>query len=281
MLSLFGRQPRSGERMPRRPFLQAAGLGLVGLSLPKVLAAESITPPKRPRAKSVIFLFLFGGPSQLETFDLKPDAPSKIRGPFKPISCRTPGLQICQHLPRLAASSDKYCVIRTMSHDYNDHSGAGHYLLTGHRWHIPIGGGFSATNKDWPSIGSAVEFLSQREAGQIVADIPSYAVVPNRLGRLEQTGQYVRPGEYAGWLGHEYNGMTTSIDKRDALDNPYWRDCTDEELTFKIPSLDLPKEVSVDRLTQRTRLLEQFDGRRRRLETNPSIAAMDRFRQRT
>jgi hypothetical protein len=280
MLSVFGRQVDPCERMSRRPILQAAGLGLLGLSLPKLLADESVAPLQRPRAKSVIFLFLFGGPSQLETFDLKPDAPSRIRGPFKPISCRTPGLQICEHLPKLAAASDKYCVIRSMTHDYNDHSGAGHYMQTGRRWHIPIGGGFSATNKDWPSMGSAVEFLSQRDAGRVAAEIPNYTVVPNRLGRLEQSGQYVRPGEYAGWLGHAYNGMTTSIDKRDAQDNPYWRDCTDEELTFKIPSLDLPQEVTVDRLVQRASLLEQFDRARRQADTDPNLAAMDRFRQR-
>jgi hypothetical protein len=280
MLSVFGRQIDPCERMARRPILQAAGLGLLGLSLPKVLAAESAVPAKRPRAKSVIFLFLFGGPSQLETFDLKPDAPSKIRGPFKPISSRTPGLLICEHLPKLAAASDKFCVIRSMTHDYNDHSGAGHYMQTGRRWHIPIGGGFSATNKDWPSMGSAVEFLSQQDAERIAADVPRYAVVPNRLGRLEQAGQYVRPGEYAGWLGHSYNGMTTSVDKRDAQDNPYWRNCTDEELTFKIPSLELPADVTVDRLAERASLLEQFDRARRRAEMDPTLAAMDRFRQR-
>ena len=84
-------------------------------------------------AKSVMFLYLFGGPSQLETFDMKPDAPSGIRGPFKPIDSRTPGLRICEHLPRTAQVSDKFCVIRTMTHPHNDHN-ACHYIQTGHKW---------------------------------------------------------------------------------------------------------------------------------------------------
>src|SRR5436305_1695354 len=133
-------------------------MGLLGLSLPRVLAAEELAPERRAKAKSVIFLFLFGGPSQLETFDLKPEAPSAIRGPFKPIPCKTPGLLISERFPKLAAVSDRYCVLRTMTHDFNDHSGGGHYIQTGHRWQVPIGGGFSPTPNDWPSIGSVVEY---------------------------------------------------------------------------------------------------------------------------
>src|SRR5262245_83938 len=84
----------------RRELLQAGGAGLLGLSLPRLLAAEELQRPVKPRAKSVIFLFLFGGPSQLETFDLKPNAPADIRGPFTEIASRTPGLRICEHLRR-------------------------------------------------------------------------------------------------------------------------------------------------------------------------------------
>jgi len=215
--------------------LQAAGAGLLGLSLPKLLAAEANGVTGSPRAKSVIFLFLFGGPSQYETFDMKPDASSDIRGPYRPIGCRTPDLKICEHLPKLADISDKFCVVRSMSHDFNDHSGGGHYIQTGHRWQIPIGGGFSATPQDWPSMGSVVEQLSQSMGAP--ADLPNYMVVPNRLGRLQDKGQYVRPGEYAGWLGTPYNPLTTTVDKRDANDNPYWRNCDDAELAFRFEGL--------------------------------------------
>src|SRR4051794_23144646 len=109
---------RSGTATSRREMLRAAGAGLLGLGLPTVLNAEKAsTHPAK--AKSVIFLFLFGGPSQLETFDMKPDAPSTIRGPFHPIASRTPGLRICEHLPGLAKVSDRLCVIRTMTHSFN------------------------------------------------------------------------------------------------------------------------------------------------------------------
>src|SRR5580704_19792973 len=149
MLTILSQPRRMCSGLTRRELLQVGGAGLFGLGLPKVWAAEAARPAFRARAKSVMFLFLFGGPSQLETFDLKPGAPVKIRGPFRPIASRTPDLRICEYLPRLADISDKYCVLRTMTHNYNDHSGAGHYMQTGKRWHLPIGGGFSATAHDW------------------------------------------------------------------------------------------------------------------------------------
>ena len=93
------------------------------MTVPQLLAAEALSGTVAPKAKSVIFLLLFGGPSQLETFDMKPEAPELIRGPFKPIASKTPELLISEHLPKMAAVSDKYTVIRTMSHSFNDHSG--------------------------------------------------------------------------------------------------------------------------------------------------------------
>src|SRR5688572_5265321 len=108
MLTILGGPRRNCSGPTRRELLQAGGAGLFGLSLPSILAAEAAAPVGKARAKSVLFLFLFGGPSQLETFDLKPDAPSGIRGPFKPIGSRTPDLRICEHLPKLAAMSDRF-----------------------------------------------------------------------------------------------------------------------------------------------------------------------------
>jgi hypothetical protein len=270
----------------RRQVLQAAGAGLFGLTLPKLLAAEASAPGIAARAKSVIFLTLFGGPSQLETFDLKPNAPEKIRGPFKPTPCKTPGLLISDQLPRLAACSDKFCVIRSMTHSYNDHSTAGHYIQTGHPWHIPIGGGFNATPRDWPSIGSVVEFLAQnglvsRSETATEGNLPNYVVAPNFLGRLEEYSiQLRRPGEYAGWLGRGYDPLTTTIDKRDKKDNPYFRDCTDEELNYQIQGLALPAELSLDRVGTRQSLLSQFDDQLRIADRHPGIAAMDKFQAR-
>src|SRR4029453_8630668 len=195
----------SQSPLSRRSLLEAGGAGLFGLSLPRLLQAEATVKSHPASARSVIFLMLFGGPSQLETFDLKPSAPSKIRGPFSPIACKAPGLLISECLPRLAASSDKFCVVRTMTHPYNDHSGGAHYIQTGRQWSIPIGGGFNATPGDWPSIGSVLEYRGQNRpellargapSGRPAAGhLPSYVVAPNFLGRLQEYSlQLRRPG---------------------------------------------------------------------------------------
>ncbi len=283
MLSILGPPRRTGGGMTRRSLLSAGGAGLLGLSLPQLLAAEQATehPPagqlRSRRAKSVIFVFLFGGPSQLETFDMKPDAPAEIRGPFQPTPCRTPGLLMCEHLPQLAAASDRFSVIRTMTHTYNDHSGGAHYLQTGRRWQIPVGGGFNATPNDWPAMGAVVEYLAQHGPGGLERDLPSYAVLPNWLGRLQEQGQYRRPGQYGGWLGQGYNPLTTAINKRRMGDNPFWRDCTDEELTFAFDGL--ASDVSLDVLNRRQSLLAQFEQARGTLD-QLETRSHDRFRQR-
>lgn len=281
MLNLFGNPTSVCGQRSRRQALQAGGAGLLGLSLPKLLAAEGHQGDSNfGRAKSVIFMFLFGGPSQLETFDMKPEAPDAIRGPFQPIASRTPGLRICEHLPRTAAVTDRCAIIRTMSHSYNDHSGGGHYVQTGHRWQLPIGGGFNVTPNDWPSMGSVVDYVGQQTPGRVnESGIPAYAVLPNFLGRLQEYRvQLRRPGETAGWLGRGYDPLTTRIDKRDSSDNPYWRDCTDEELSFQIDGLVAQKTLNLDRLEKRQTLLTQFDQARRELNTR-QIDAYNRFQQ--
>ncbi|MBX3415664.1 MAG: DUF1501 domain-containing protein [Pirellulales bacterium] len=280
MFSILGHHRTTCAGITRRHLLQAGGAGLLGLSLPKLLAAESVQPTRAARAKSVIFLMLFGGPSQLETFDLKPEAPEKIRGPFQPIDSRTPGLRICEHQPNLAQVSDKFCVIKTMSHSYNDHSGGGHYIQTGHRWQIPIGGGFDSTPNDWPAMGSVVEYLAQQGTFGPGGDLPSYVCVPNRLGGLEQQGQYRRPGQYAGWLGRGYDPLNTDVRKKDDKDNPYWRTCSDEELTFQIQGLVQQDALTIDRLDRRRSLLEQFDVGRRQIDEEKSIRNWNQFQSR-
>ncbi len=264
----------------RRALLQAGGAGLLGLSLPRVMQAEAEQPFRRAKAKSVIFLFLFGGPSSHETFDLKPFAPEKIRGHFSPIASRTPGLRICEKLPLLADRSDKYAVVRTFSHDYHDHSGGGHYIQTGKRWHVPIGGGFNATPKDWPSMGSVVDYVANQQFGP-PRELPNYAVLPNSLGRLQTYSvQLVRPGEYAGWLGRAYDPVTTRVEKRNDKDDPYFRDCTDAELTFQLDGLLSSADVPHARIDRRQTLLEQFDRQLASLETSRTLSAYDRFQQR-
>jgi uncharacterized protein DUF1501 len=284
MLNIVGRPRRVCDGFSRRQILQAGGAGLLGLSLPKLLAAETL-PAKRPaRARSVIFLFLFGGPSQLETFDLKPGAPSTIRGPFHPIASRTPELKICELMPKLAEISDRYCVVRTMTHPYNDHSSAGHYIQTGRPWHVPIGGGFNATEKDWPAYGSVADYLDERATHRPARDMPGFVYLPNRLGHIQTYSTRLdRPGQYAGWLGRGYDPLATAIGKRNDNDNPYFRDCADDELDFRIQGLALNDGLTLDRLRERRSLVDQFDQARRAtdgIDPSRAVVAYDHFRQR-
>ncbi|MBI5760039.1 MAG: DUF1501 domain-containing protein [Planctomycetales bacterium] len=110
--------------------------------------------------------------------------------------------------------------------------------------------------------------------------LPNYVVLPNSLGRLQEYKvQLIRPGETAGWLGSGYAPLVTRVDKRNSKDNPYWRDCTDDELTFQIDGLLSPVDVTLDRLQRRQSLLEQFDDRRLRLDGS-ELSSYDRFQQR-
>ncbi len=293
MLELLGRTSSVCGGVSRRQLLQAGGAGLFGLSLPKLLQAEEALQGHaaiKPRAKSVIFVMLFGGPAQHETWDMKPLAPDKIRGPLSPIACRTPDLTMCELLPKLAAISDKYAILRTLSHDFNDHSGGGHFVQTGKRWHIPIGAGFNATPQDWPSMGSVVEYLALNRPSvsalpltkpNASPNLPSYVVVPNYLGRLQKyTSKLIRPGEYAGWLGRGYDPITTMVNKKDDDDDPYMRVCSDAELTFQIEGLVTPEALTLDRLNSRQSLLTQFEQQLRWLDNENVLSAYDRFQQR-
>ena len=282
MLRILGQTRRVCNGLTRRDVIRAAGAGLLGTSLAKVLAAEEIGAVVRPRAKSVMFLFLFGGPSQLETFDMKPDAPEGIRGPFRPTQSRTPGMLVCEHLPKLAALSDKFAVIRTVTHSQNDHN-ACHYIQTGHPMPPAERGParVNATDKDWPAFGSVLEYLDrradERRPPTEPRDFPSYVYLPNRLGHIQG---YDRSGQYAGWLGRTYNALATSVRKRDATDNPYFRECTDAELDFRIPGLDEHADLTVDRLVSRESLLEQFDAARQQLDRSLRVREFDRMRDR-
>src|SRR5260221_7704870 len=114
--------------MGRREFLRAGSLGLLGLTLPQLARAQSAAPP---RAKACILLFMWGGPAQQDTWDPKPDAPAEYRGEFRPIPTNVPGLQVCEHLPRIARHAEKLAVLRAMTHPEVDHTVGTHYLLTG------------------------------------------------------------------------------------------------------------------------------------------------------
>src|SRR5437870_4668298 len=144
---------RFNPAVNRREFLRAGALSLFGLSLPRLLNAQ--TPSRRPRAKACILLFMWGGPAQQDTWDLKPDAPAEYRGEFKPIATNVPGVQICEHLPRLARRADKLAIIRSMTHDNVDHTGATHDVLTGR----PVPRRGAPRSEDWPGYGAVLAKL--------------------------------------------------------------------------------------------------------------------------
>ena len=267
MINILGNKVSACDGIGRRRLLQIGGAGLFGTSFQNAIAAQQDSAPLPARAKSVLFFFLYGGPSQLETFDMKPNAPSSIRGPFKPIAARTPGLRICEHLPRLAACSDKYAVVRTVNHPENNHNGT-HFIQTG----MPLppadrgSARVAATDIDWPAFGSVVSFLdAQRNPDRT---FPAYVYLPRFLGHF---AGYDINGQYAGWLGKAWNPMTTNIQKKHAQDNPYFRPCTDEELDFRLEGLEPQPSITLDRLSRRARLLDQFDAQRRRLELSSRI----------
>lgn len=267
MITVMGRPRRTCSGVSRRQLLQAGGAGLFGLTFPRVLAAEAIRPARAPRARSVLFVFLYGGPSQLETFDMKPAAPSTIRGPYRSIASRTPELRICEHLPRLASRSDRYCVIRTVNHRQNDHNGT-HYIQTGHPLPPAQRGAdnVDATDRDWPAFGSVLEYLDERAATR-ARPFPGYIFLPRRLGHM---AGYNINGQYAGWLGHAYDGIAASIGKRHPTDNPFFRACTDDELDFRLAGLDPFPELTLERFGRRETLREQLDARRRQFDESPT-----------
>ena len=157
----------------RREFLRAGALSLFGLGLPQLLHARA---PAR-KAKACILLFMWGGPAQQDTWDLKPDAPADYRGEFRPISTSVPGLQICEHLPRLAQRAHQLALIRSMTHDNVDHTKATHFLLTGKP---PPPGSMS---DDWPSYGAILSKLG-RGRGPLPPFVSMMPVVPNGSPRF-------------------------------------------------------------------------------------------------
>lgn len=234
----------------RRELLQVGYSGLLGIGLSSLLArrAEAGATPRRP--KSVIIVFLTGAASHHDTFDMKPDAPSNIRGEFQPIGTNVPGLIVCEHLPRLAARADKYAVVRTLSHRENNHLVATHHVLTGHQ---QPGAFFDkiASRDDWPCYSSALDYFRPRTDG-----LPTGVNVPTFL----MEGPLVWPGQYAGFLGPRHDPWQITQDPGSP--------------TFGIDSLRPAAGIDVHRLGDRRTLLSQVDAQQANLA---SLAAAQRL----
>lgn len=176
MLTIFGKSSRFCDGLSRRHFLKIGALGLGGLALPQLLEAETRSGI-RSSHKAIIMIYLPGGPPHQDMFDLKMDAPVEIRGEFKPIPTNVPGIEICEHLPRMAKIMDKIAVIRSISDAVDDHSDFACFTGRSKR-NQPPGG--------WPSFGSIVSRLQG----------PCNAAVPAFVG-LEPKMQH-RPYNEAG-----------------------------------------------------------------------------------
>ena len=241
--------------LSRRSVLKVGGLGMLGLTVPKLLRAESTQPSTiRPRAKSVIFLYQFGGPSHIDMFDMKPAAPDGIRGPHKPIGTNVDGLQISEHLPRLAKVMDKVTVIRSMTHTMKNHNSASYYALTGHE--PPVD---DIRLKDsielFPAYGSVVDRLSPS-----ADDMPTSIAYPYVI----RDGS-VTPGQHASFLGKVHDPFFFSQD-------PSGED-------FGLPELSLPADLSIERLEERRELQKLVDQQSRLLDHSATAQGLDAYYQ--
>src|SRR5579864_4364056 len=240
----------------RREFLQVGFSGFLGIGLPGLLAAQArdeagTAPGGQPagRAKSMILVFLTGAPSHLDTFDMKPDAPEGIRGEFRPMETNVPGVRICEHLPRLAAHSDRLAIVRSMAHKNTNHLNATHEVLTGHPQPNAV---FDkvASRGDYPCYASALDYVRPRHDG-----VPSGVLLPTFLVE----GPLTWPGQHAGFLGAKFDPWQIRQDPN--------------RPDFRAESLSLPVGFSVERLRQCRSLLDevcaQNDLLRPTAETDP------------
>ncbi len=256
--------------LTRRETLQVGYSGLLGAGLGSTLAARSVRAapgparevalPEHPRfakPKSVIVVFLTGACSHHDTFDLKPDAPAEIRGEFQGIATPIPGYRICEHLPNLAARADKYAVVRSFSHNDNNHLMSTHHVLTGEK---QPGGFFDkvASRDDWPAYSSGLAYLRPRTDG-----LPTGVNLPTFL----REGPLTWPGQHAGFLGPVY-------DPWQIVGDPSKPD-------FRVDALTLAQGLDVSRLGRRQNLLAEVNraqaqladiGQTRRLTSDQDLA---------
>ncbi|MBC8355635.1 MAG: DUF1501 domain-containing protein [Planctomycetes bacterium] len=185
----------------RRAFLQAGGVSAFGLSLPQLTRSQTARAAGSgaPTAKSCIMLYMIGGPPQHETFDMKPEADVGVRGEFSPISTTVPGLQICEHLPRLANLAKHYSLIRSVHHDGTFHATGVHYNLTGWK-HAPRNGQPLLSRRDSPSIGGV---LQQHEGGR--GELPTAVQLPMWITQDGPGQEWA--GQHAGFLGPRYDPL--------------------------------------------------------------------------
>jgi hypothetical protein len=231
---------RSGCRLHRRELLRIGGLSLPGLSLPHLLTLRSASarqPPSTP-AKSCVFIFLFGGPSQLDLWDMKPRAPREIRGEFQPIQTSAPGVEICEHLPLLAGAMHHVCLVRSMHHRMPVHGPACSEIYSGRPYPLPPVTD-QARREDWPALSALVTRFGPLRNG-----LPSAVVLP---WYSQFRGQQLPiAGQTGGRMGEQFNPFLLAA----GLDNGH----------FDAQELQPGDPAAVQRLTQRATLLKQLQN---------------------
>jgi hypothetical protein len=251
MLELTGAGTQLCDGLSRRTFLRVGGLVVSGLTVPSMLRGRAAASA-RGRAKSCIQLFMWGGPSQQETFDLKPHAPDGVRGLFRPIATRVPGTRVCEHLPRLAGLADRYALLRSVTHTGVNHGTSAYHMLTGHI-HFNPGTLRHPTPNDYPSVCAAVGRF-----GRQPPDLPACAALPSVV--YDGDGGEV-PGQGPGLLGPRHAPFYVHGD----LNRP----------DFTIQTLVLPEELNGERFRARVRLQGALDRQAERLARLPAARALD------
>ncbi len=229
-------------RIDRRGFLQAGAVSFGGAALANLLASEALAESKAEK-RSVILLWMPGGPSHLETWDMKPDAPVEYRGEFTSIPTNLPGYRVCEFMPKLAQMCDKLAILRSVYHNMTEHSQATHTALTGY---APTKGDPA---QESPSCGSIIA----KELGWR-AGLPGYIAVQNAIGHGR-----------AGYLGVEHDPFET-----------HGYPTSDE---FRVQNLRASNGLKPDRIDRRKAMLERFDTIRRDADASGAIEAMDTFRR--
>ncbi len=248
MLSILSPPPNGNPAFfTRREMLRAGGLSLLGLTsaqLEQLRQAAADDPAGRSsrsarhRRNACVFLFLFGGPSQIDLWDMKPAAPLEIRGDFRPVSTCVPGIQLCEHLPRLAQQLDKVCLVRSMTHNMNVHGPACSEIFSGREYfNAPITD--QADPQDWPSLSSMMMRFGQPSDG-----LPPSVVLP---WYLQFTGQSRRiAGQTGGRMGERYNALLMQGNS--------------ETLDFQVDGLRLEDSVPLPRVQQRRALFRSLQA---------------------
>jgi hypothetical protein len=239
--------------LSRRTLLKVGGMGLLGLTLPNLLRAEAIMKGKRQaRTRSVIFLFQWGGPSHIDMFDRKPDAPEAYRGPLQGIPTSLPGLHVCEGLERTARIMDKVTLIRSMHHTMKNHNSAGYYALSGHA--PPTDDQRLRDSPElFPAYGSVVDKLAP-----VKEDLPTFVAYPHVIADGSIT-----PGQHASFLGKRHDPFLFTQDPNDS--------------NFSLPELSLPSNLSIERLEQRRELQRIIDQQSRLLDFSAVAQGLDAY----